>query len=226
MPYLHFRPGQSTCLISFSGNSCRLHLSHARPGIYAIEEYAALCPVFPKQASLSLTEGRELVVVLLEEGGLAVADDEESAHGKQLLASSSWLLVFVSCSQMSYLWLANCYGPTMTAVSRAFARLRDVACYVSTAPVGFHFLIKKAQLTPGLFLKRMSCQLEANTSSLGHHTWQALALTIFCPGLQLKALAKSSLFCTVPFTRYSPGECGSVFASRRALSGVRLSRHI
>src|SRR6266700_7852502 len=53
-----------------------------------------------------------------------------------------------------------------------------------------------------------------------YQTWQALALTIFWPGLQAKALAKSALFWSVPLARYSPGECGSVLASRRELSGV------
>src|SRR5450432_3645184 len=54
----------------------------------------------------------------------------------------------------------------------------------------------------------------------GYQTWQALALTIFCPALQPKALAKSALFCTEPLVLYWPGECGSVLANRRELSGV------
>jgi hypothetical protein len=53
-----------------------------------------------------------------------------------------------------------------------------------------------------------------------YQTWQALALTIFWPALQPNALAKSGLFCSVPFVRYSPGEWGSVLANSRELSGV------
>ena len=53
----------------------------------------------------------------------------------------------------------------------------------------------------------------------GYQTWQALALTIFCPALQPKALAKSALFCTEPLVLYWPGECESVLANRRELSG-------
>src|SRR5205085_179337 len=62
-------------------------------------------------------------------------------------------------------------------------------------------------------------------SAIPHHTRHGVALTIFCPALQLKARAKSSLFCSVPFTRYSPGECGSVLVRTRRLSGVRFSHH-
>src|ERR1700759_1450805 len=58
-----------------------------------------------------------------------------------------------------------------------------------------------------------------------YQTWQAFWLTIFWPGLQPKALAKSELFCNVPLVRYSPGECGSVLASSNELSGVEFWHH-
>src|SRR5581483_4996797 len=58
-----------------------------------------------------------------------------------------------------------------------------------------------------------------------YQTWHALALTIFCPALHPNALAKSGLFCRVPFTRNRPGECGSVLASSRELSGVEFWHH-
>src|SRR5258708_30394168 len=75
-------------------------------------------------------------------------------------------------------------------------------------------------------LKPKKCRIGQKTDAaisirqLFYQTWQALALTIFWPGLQPKALAKSALFCTEPLVLYSPGECGSVLASRRELSGV------
>ena len=43
-----------------------------------------------------------------------------------------------------------------------------------------------------------------------HHTRHAFSLTIGWPALQPKALANSGMFCTTPFTRQRPGECGSM----------------
>lgn len=41
-----------------------------------------------------------------------------------------------------------------------------------------------------------------NVLRADYQTWQALSLTIFCPGLQWKALAKSGLLRSGPITRY------------------------
>ena len=56
-----------------------------------------------------------------------------------------------------------------------------------------------------------------------HHTRQALALTIGWPALQEYAFWNSDMFCTVPFTRKRPGECGSVMARWRASCGDMFS---
>ena len=48
---------------------------------------------------------------------------------------------------------------------------------------------------------------------------------IGCPTLQPNALPNSSKFCTVPLTRHSPEECGSVLASTRADCSVAFWHH-
>src|SRR5258708_33791613 len=55
--------------------------------------------------------------------------------------------------------------------------------------------------------------------SLHHHTRHLLSLTIGWPGLHAKACVNSGMFTTSPFTRYLPGECGSVIACTRWVSG-------
>src|SRR5258707_381031 len=69
------------------------------------------------------------------------------------------------------------------------------------------------------------CSCLSIVASGDYQTLHGLVLTIFCPALQLKALAKSALFCRVPLVRYCPGECGSVLASCRELSGVEFWHH-
>ena len=49
-----------------------------------------------------------------------------------------------------------------------------------------------------------------------YHTRQAFSETIGCPALQPKACWKAAEFCTAPFTRQRPGECGSVSTRLRA----------
>src|SRR6201996_6213197 len=61
---------------------------------------------------------------------------------------------------------------------------------------------------------------------LHHHTRQAFSGYIGEPFLQPKAFPNSSKFCTVPFTRNLPGECGSTFTIMREYSGRRLSHQI
>lgn len=53
-----------------------------------------------------------------------------------------------------------------------------------------------------------------------YQTRQLFAGYIGVPCLQPKALPNSSKFCTLPFTRHLPGECGSVVASMRAIWSV------
>jgi|SRR5580698_1793676 hypothetical protein len=48
-----------------------------------------------------------------------------------------------------------------------------------------------------------------------YHTRQLLSGIIGWPLWQPKALPNSSKFCTTPFTRNIPGECGSTFADTR-----------
>jgi hypothetical protein len=50
---------------------------------------------------------------------------------------------------------------------------------------------------------------------IGYQTRQEFCGYIGCPCLQLKALPNSSKFCTEPFTRHFPGECGSLSAAWR-----------
>src|SRR5258708_34025871 len=69
------------------------------------------------------------------------------------------------------------------------------------------------------------CSCLSIVASGDYQTRHGLALTIFCPALQLKALAKSALFCRVPLVRYCPGECGSVLANCRELSGWEFWHH-
>jgi hypothetical protein len=53
-----------------------------------------------------------------------------------------------------------------------------------------------------------------------YHTRQEFTGYMGWPFLQLKALPNSSKFCTEPFTRYWPGECGSTSESWRATCSV------
>src|SRR5208337_3747701 len=53
-----------------------------------------------------------------------------------------------------------------------------------------------------------------------HQTRQAGSRTIGWPALQPKASRRAAEFCTAPFTRQRPGECGSVIASTRACWSV------
>ena len=54
---------------------------------------------------------------------------------------------------------------------------------------------------------------ESLGAQTGYQTRQVLVGIIGWPTLQLKALPKASKFCTEPFTRHLPGECGSVRAA-------------
>src|SRR5581483_4186341 len=58
-----------------------------------------------------------------------------------------------------------------------------------------------------------------------HQTRHEFTGTMGCPFLQPKAFPNSSKFCTVPFTRHSPGECGSVSADCRADCSVWFWHH-
>src|ERR1039458_2040806 len=49
-----------------------------------------------------------------------------------------------------------------------------------------------------------------------YQTRQAFSATIGCPALHPKACWKAAEFCTAPFTRHRPGECGSVSTRFRA----------
>src|ERR1035437_3521010 len=51
---------------------------------------------------------------------------------------------------------------------------------------------------------------------ISYQTRQDFTGFIGLPWLQLKAFPNSSKFCTLPFTRQRPGECGSVSAACRA----------
>ena len=58
-----------------------------------------------------------------------------------------------------------------------------------------------------------------------YHTRQALALTIFCPDLQLKACSNSAMFDTTLSMRNTGREWGSVVTAMRAISGRMLVHH-
>lgn len=52
-----------------------------------------------------------------------------------------------------------------------------------------------------------------------HHARHAFSRTIGWPVLQLHAFWNSGMFCTTPFTRKRPGECGFVCTCSRTASG-------
>src|SRR5579862_2559320 len=58
-----------------------------------------------------------------------------------------------------------------------------------------------------------------------YQTRHALALTIFCPDLQLKACSNSDMFDTTLSMRKTGREWGSVVTARRAISGRTLEHH-
>src|ERR1051326_5586433 len=57
-----------------------------------------------------------------------------------------------------------------------------------------------------------------------HQTRQAFGLTIGAPALHENAFWNSGMFTTTPLMRYLPGECGSVMACWRRLSGRSFSQ--
>src|SRR5882672_11374720 len=89
-------------------------------------------------------------------------------------------------------------------------------------------ITQQAEKKPAPRSKKCGRNTKANSQKLAalYHTRQALALTIGWLALQPQALAKSSSFRRVPFTRYSPGECESVWACRRMLAGDWFWHHI
>jgi len=58
-----------------------------------------------------------------------------------------------------------------------------------------------------------------------YHTRQEFSGYMGCPFLQPNAFPNSSKFCTEPFTRQRPGECGSVSASCRETASVWFWHH-
>src|SRR5258706_14927533 len=58
-----------------------------------------------------------------------------------------------------------------------------------------------------------------------YHTRQAFAFNMGCPALQPQAFWNSGMFCTTPFTRKRPGECGSMLTNIRENSERRFSHH-
>src|ERR1039457_2550537 len=71
------------------------------------------------------------------------------------------------------------------------------------------------------FLQVPRCRLP----SALYQTWHAFWLTIGCPALHENAFWNSGMFCTVPFTRKWPGECGSVIALCLNSCGDMFSHH-
>ncbi len=86
-----------------------------------------------------------------------------------------------------------------------------------------HFSVRRSSplaVARGSVLHRTATDRERASTLRSYHTRQALARTMGWLARQPKAFWNSGMLETTPFTRYSPGECGSVAARSRACSSV------